>query len=75
MRRKLTLPLPLTSWNPVGGADPLSAQANQATLFVHTSRAEPKGWTTQPSDDSEPLRTPEWGRALMILEGKTLLLP
>lgn len=73
--RKFVLPLPLQSWNPVGRTNPLSREATQAKLYVHTSRAEPSTWTELRTDDREPLRTPEWDKAMTILEGKTLPLP
>lgn len=75
VRRAYTVPLPLTSWNPVGGASPLSTQATHVKLFVHTSRADPARWSTPATSDSQPLRIPEWGRGLSILEGQPLPLP
>jgi hypothetical protein len=69
------VPLPLASWNPVGGANPLVAGAAQAKLFVHTSIAEPVGWTTLASSDAEPVKVPEWGRAQTILQGDAKPLP
>ncbi len=75
VERAYKVPLPLASWNPVGGASPLAAGVAQAKLFVHTSVAEPARWSTLASPDAEPLKVPEWGRAQTIVQGDVKPLP
>jgi hypothetical protein len=75
VERAYRVPLPLASWNPVGGTNPLAAGARQARMFVHISSAEPATWATLASSDAEPLKVPEWGRAPTILQGDVKPLP
>jgi hypothetical protein len=66
--RHFELPLPLASWNPVGGTNPLSPTTKRAKLVVIAFSGEPAEWRTLPSDDPEPLRVPEFERAPTIFE-------
>lgn len=73
--RSYTVPMPLASWNPVGGTSPLSTSAKQIKLFVHTSSSDPTEWSTPASSDHEALKIPQWGRALTILASDPQPLP
>jgi len=75
VKRSYTVPLPLATWNPAAGTDPLAKGTTQARLQIHTSSADPKGWASPATSDAEPLKIPEWGRGLTILQGDVVSLP
>jgi hypothetical protein len=73
--RRFELPLPLTSWNPVGGTNPLSPTTRRAVLIVYGIAGEIERWLPLPSDDPEPLEVPDADRGPLLFEGATLPLP
>jgi hypothetical protein len=56
----IELPLPLVSYNPVGGTDPIVASPKSITLQIAYFRGEPHKWTTYPSKtEAKPISVPE----------------
>jgi hypothetical protein len=74
VERTWTIPSPLKSWNPVGGANPLSDKAKQAVFLLHTSTVPPSAMNKIASDDPTPLETPDFPRAMQIVTGAALPL-
>jgi hypothetical protein len=75
VKRHFELPLPLTSWHPVGGANPLSARTASARLIVQGFLGEPAKWTTLPSDDPQPIRVPELTQNREVFQAGPLPIP
>ncbi len=73
--RHFELAVPLTSWNPVGGTNPLSPKTRSARLIVYGFAGEPTSWSTLPSDDPDPIKIPELDHAPLIFEAPRIVLP
>jgi len=66
LKRSLDIPLPLASYNPVGGTDPIPATANQLSLQILYFTGEPEEWTTMPSKGAAPIKVPDGFTAQML---------
>jgi len=73
--RHFEIPLPLTTWHPVGGSNPLSAKTRSAILIIQGFAGEPAKWTTLPSDDPQPIRVPELGQDRQVFKSGPLPIP
>lgn len=63
----LEIALPLQSYNPVGGTDPIPATASQVSLRIIYFKGEPQGWKTMPSKtDKEPIKVPDGFTGAML---------
>ncbi len=62
----LELALPLQSYNPVGGTDPIPATATQVSLRIIYFQGEPQGWKTMPSKEKDPIKVPDGFTAAML---------
>lgn len=60
LKGSLELPLPLVSYNPLGGTDPIVANPKSLTLQIAYFRGKPHKWITYPSKtESQPISVPE----------------
>lgn len=66
LKRSLDVPLPLKSYNPVGGTDPIPATANQLSLRIIYFAGEPQAWKTMPSKSATPIKVPDGFTAKML---------
>jgi hypothetical protein len=59
LHRTVSVPLPLTSYNPMGAATPPSGEVESALLSLHFMYGEPAKWITLDGDDGTRFKVPE----------------
>jgi hypothetical protein len=70
----LLIAVPLSAYNPVGGADPIPASANKMSLRITYFKGEPSSWKTMPSKEKNPIKVPD-GFTTEMLQSEPKPLP